>query len=127
MKIFAQRVVCFFMVLSILNTSVDVPDNLLYRHLSKSKVSAANEVESIVEFVAEFVLNTDIKFNEQRNDDNDGNHLAKKFSSLKFQQGIADLSLLSSSIRFQSFTHLQEGEVYKGYVREITPPPPQFG
>ncbi len=113
------------MAIATLNTSVDVPDNQLYKHLTKGKSATVNEVESIVEYVAEFVVHSDFKFAEKRNDDSNGNHLAKKVSSLKYNQNLPDFSLWNEVVLSDEIVATSTQFIDSDFVREITPPPPK--
>ena len=113
------------MALVTLNSSIDVPDNLLYHHLSKSSIASVNEMESIAEFVAECVVDSEFEFDEQRNDDNNNSQLAKKITPAKFKQDIPDFTLINriakqSPILFSNCISWDSDFVY-----EITPPPPK--
>ncbi len=113
------------MAVATLNTSVDVPDNLLYKHLAKGKSATVNEVESVVEFIAEFVLDTDFQFDEKRGDDSNSNNLAKKISPLKFNHDKPEFSLFNSITKVEKTFALETLSHVSGFVKEITPPPPK--
>jgi hypothetical protein len=71
---------CFFMALSVLNTSIDVPDYILYGHGYAKKLADFNEMESIAELVVEKCLAIKDAFPEQRNDDSNGFGTVKKMA-----------------------------------------------
>ncbi len=69
---------CLFVALSVLNTSIDVPDYILYSNVSAKKLANFNEMESIAELVVEKYLDVKDAFPERRNDDSNGFGAIKK-------------------------------------------------
>ena len=69
------------MVLIVLNVSIDIPDELLYRG-SNPKQYEVNEMESIAEFVFEICLNEEDSFPETEGDD-EGSGISKKENNWK--------------------------------------------
>lgn len=113
------------MVLVTLNSSIDVPDYLLYHHLSKSRSASVNEMESIAELVTECMTDSSFEFDEQRNDDSNSHSLTKKIAPAKYRQDIPEFALLNGNLSATLF-------VITGYlsdvidvIHEITPPPPK--
>lgn len=70
---------CLFVALSVLNTSIDVPDYILYSDVSAKKLADFNEMESITELVVEKYLHEKNAFPERRDDDSNGFGAVKKF------------------------------------------------
>ena len=56
---------CFFMALSVLNTSIDMPDYILYGNGNAKKLADFNEMESIAELVIEKYLDVKDAFPER--------------------------------------------------------------
>lgn len=80
-----SRLFCLLMAVVVINSSIDVADVLLYPVSSAAHTAPINEMESVVELLAECVLNIEDAFPEQRNDDS-GHFFLKKLSSAKHIQ-----------------------------------------
>lgn len=113
------------MALVTLNTSVDVPDSLLYQTLTHSEAAKLVEMESIAEILMKVVDNQQNPFKETQGDDNDEENFVKKTNELKFFQPIAKSSIINTSNIFvQKQTDFQNHYFFQ-FISDITPPPPK--
>ena len=97
------RVICSILVLIVLNVSIDIPDELLYRG-NNPKQYEVNEMESIAEFVFEICLNEEDSFPETEGDD-EGSEISKKENNWKPGLLTYTNNLISSTL-FNSYTIL---------------------
>lgn len=113
------------MAIATLNSSVDVPDNLLYKSVASNRIAGFNEMESIAEVIVEFASETNQPFQERRSDDSNDEQFIKKGNSLKFAQSCTIESFISSTRVFLQRRIEVPSQYACKFIEEITPPPPQ--
>lgn len=76
--LFFKQFVCLLVASSVLNGSIDVPDQILYSQKKINRIYNYNEIESIAELVAENWLRLGNVFPERKNDDANGTSTLQK-------------------------------------------------
>lgn len=78
--LFFKQFICLLVVGSVLNGSIDVPDQILYSQKKINRIHNYNEMESIAELVAENWLRLGNVFPERKNDDANGTSTLQKMN-----------------------------------------------
>ncbi len=112
------------MAIAVLNSSVDIPDYMLYDNPGADRNTAVNEMESVAELVAECAIDMDDKFPENKDDDTNSNTSAKKIYQLKY---FSDLYVVPTFNVVNSIFLFPTESMFDNtnFIREITPPPPK--
>lgn len=112
--------ICVLLVLIVLNVSIDIPDELLYRP-HQQNASELNELESITEFVFEACLDEEGSFPETEGDD-EGSETYKKENNWKPALHNSTSSFIASSL-FNTFNNVFI-ESYAGANYAVVPDAP---
>lgn len=120
-----QYFLIFIAVLT-LNSSVDIPDYLLYKNDTAQNNSSFNEIESVAELVCEHVLDIHGQFPDKKSDAANHHHHSKKITSTKFAD--KRIAFLFTGFSFTEY-HLPvfRQSIFTDFTKEILSPPPQLG
>lgn len=121
-----KQVICLFVAMSVLNTSIDIPDSMLYSHVKASKMASFNEMESILELVIEKWLGRGNVFKERKGDDsNDDSNISKKIVDwtpyVFYERSLAPVAP-ATDVRFFVKTKYFTAK----YLKQIPTPPPDI-
>ena len=107
-----------------LNSSVDIPDYLLYPSKADLANSNFNQIESLAELICEKVLNIHGLFPDLKDKSEGDHHRAKKIATVKFIYNNLCYSFTGFHFAEQNFTFLYKAH-FTDFTAEILSPPPQ--
>lgn len=113
-----------FIVGLTLNSSVDLPDYLLYQNQVAQSNSNFNEIESFAELICEHALNIHGQFPDKKNDHSGHRHQSKKISSTKFNDKRLAFSFKRFRLTEQKVT-VSQPVFFTDYTKDILSPPPR--
>ena len=125
MKRILSQLFLVLIVLLTLNSSVDIPDYLLYPSKADLANSNFNQIESLAELICEKVLDIHGLFPDLKDKSEGDHHRAKKITTVKFLYDNTGYSftgfhLAEKNLLFPYKAHFTD------FTAEIISPPPQF-